>query len=391
MRVPSFKTSSPPRRPAPAVRVALAGTGLLGTLAALLIGSAPVEALSTPNLATFASGSVPVGGTITDTALVGAGSSPTGTVTFKIYGPADTTCMGTPVFTSPAVKLAVPTVSPAYTPTTPGTYQIIAAYSGDTNNSPVAGTCGGVGESVVVTRATPTLTTAASAVSATGTITDTAVLTGGYKPTGAITFNAYGPNDAACASPVFTVAEPASVSTVSTPYHPPAAGAYRWVAHYGGDANNTAVDGSCSDPAEVVTVPAPATGPASQQPACTPAVAQAMASSVLGALASALTGGPGGAFKSDCSSGLRIVLRAKEIRPGNKGYPRHDGFTTIANTLTHSTTTGQLAFSLNAQGVALKAYSTSKHQSLTVFAIVHVRPDHTAVSSEAIQILTLGG
>jgi hypothetical protein len=112
---------------------------------------------------------------------------------------------------------------------------------------------------------------------------------------------------------------------------------------------------------------------------------------VLSALASALTTGTGGGFKTTCSAGLRIVLRAKEIRPGNKGYPRHDGFTTIANTLTHSTTTGQLGFSLNAAGTALRAYAASTGQSLTAFAIVHVRPDHTTVSSEAIQILTLGG
>ncbi|HWH11306.1 MAG TPA: hypothetical protein VG165_09265 [Solirubrobacteraceae bacterium] len=364
--------------------------GLLGALAALLILSPPVRALTTPTLATFASGSVPVGGTITDTAILGSGSSPTGTITFTIYGPTDTKCAGTPVFTSPAVKVAVPTVSPAYTPTAPGTYQIIAAYSGDTNNSAVTGTCGEIAESVAVTQATPTLITAASAVSSAGTLTDTAALTGGYKPTGLITFNAYGPNDATCASPVFTSAEPASTSTVSSAFRPPAAGTYRWIAHYGGDANNTAVAGSCADPAEAVTVPASAIGPAAAQPACSPAVAQAMANSVLSALAAALTGAPGGAFKSDCSSGLRIVLRAKEIRPGNKGFPRHDGFTTMANTLTHSSTTGQLAFSLNSEGTALKAYATSAGQSLTVFAIVHVRPDHTSVSSEAIQILTLG-
>lgn len=390
MRVPSLKISGPASRPARAGRAAIAGAGLVASMAALLILSPPVRALTTPTLASFASGSVPVGGSITDTAILGSGSSPTGTITFSIYGPTDTTCAGTPVFTSPAVKLAVPTISPAYTPTAPGTYHVIASYSGDTNNSAVTGKCGDVGESVAITQATPTLTTAAAAPTTAGTLTDTAALTGGYKPTGVITFNAYGPNDAACATPVFTVAEPASAATVSTAFHPAAAGTYRWIARYGGDANNTAVAGSCADPAEAVTVTASAIGPASQQPACSQAVAQAMANSVLSALAAALTGGPGGSFKTDCSSGLRIVLRAKEIRPGNKGFPRHDGFTTMANTLTHSSTTGQLGFSLNSQGMALKAYATSAGQSLTVFAIVHVRPDHTAVSSEAIQILTLG-
>jgi hypothetical protein len=391
MRVPSLTTSRAGHRPLRPGRLAPGAGGLLATLALLLGVSSPALALSTPNLATIASGSVAVGGTITDTALVGGGASPSGTVTFTIYGPGDTKCANTPVYTSPPVKVAVPTVSPAYQPTAPGTYQIIAAYSGDTNNSPVTGTCGAVGESVVVTQATPTIRTAASAsVAVGGTITDTAVVTGGFEPTGTVTFKAYAPTDTTCSTPVFSSVEPVAVSTVSAPYAPPAAGAYKWIASYSGDANNAAVAGACSDPAEVVTVTPGTAGPSATQPACSQAVAQAMASSILGALASALTGGQSGGFKSTCSAGLRIVLRAKEIRPGNKGSPLHNGYTTIANTLTHSTTNGQLAFSLNAQGIALRAYSQSTNQSLTVFAIVHVRPDHTLVSSEAIQILTLG-
>jgi hypothetical protein len=392
MRVPSFETRSRTRRSDRAGGLAATTAGVIALLAALLVTSAPAQALVTPNLATFASGTVAVGGSITDTALLGAGASPTGTIIFTIYGPGDTKCASTPVFTSPPVKVAVPTVSPAFTPTAPGTYQLTAAYSGDTNNSPVTGTCGAIGEAVLVTQATPTLKTAAGAVTAAGTISDQAVLTGGFQPGGTVTFAAYGPNDATCAAgAVFTATAAASTSVISAPFRPAAGGTYRWIASYSGDANNTPVSGSCSDPAEVVTVPAPATGPPSSQPGCTQAVAQAMASSVLSALASALTTGTGGGFKTTCSAGLRIVLRAKEIRPGNKGYPRHDGFTTIANTLTHSTTTGQLAFSLNAQGTALRAYAQSTGQSLTAFAIVHVRPDHTTVSSEAIQILTLGG
>ncbi len=372
-------------------RSAVAG-GLIATLAMLLGLSAPAGALSTPNLATIASGTVPVGGTITDTALVGGGTNPIGgTIVFTIYGPGDTKCANAPVFTSPAVKVGVPTtVSPPYQATSPGTYQIIAAYSGDANNAAVSGTCGEVGESVLVTQATPALTTAASPVSSAGTISDTAVLTGGFRPAGTVTFRLYGPGDATCSSPVFSAVVAASVSTVSPAFAPASAGAYRWIATYSGDANNATVVGSCSDPAETVTVAAGSSAPAAGQPACSQATAQALASSVLGALTAALTGAPPVGFKTTCSAGLRIVLRAKEIRPGNKGSPRHDGFTTIANNLTHTTTTGQLAFSLNAQGVALKAYALANNRSVTAFAIVHVRPDHTLLSSEAIQILTLG-
>jgi hypothetical protein len=390
MWVPSFNTSGASGRHTRAGRVAFSIGGLLAALAVLLILSPAAEALPTPNLATIASASVPVGGSITDTALLGGGNNPGGTITFSFYGPTDTKCTATPVFTS-TVKVGVPTVSGAYQPTAPGTYNIIAVYPGDANNAPVSGTCGSIEESVAVTQAAPTITTTASpSVGVGGTISDTAVLAGAFKPTGTVTFHAYGPGDTGCATPVFGVAEPVSASTVSAGYAPPTAGVYRWVASYSGDAANAAVASPCGDPAEAVTVTPGTTGPASQQPACAQAVAQAMATSVLTALSSALSGGPAGTFKTTCSSGVRIVLRAKEIRPGNKGYPHHDGYTTIANTLTHSTTTGQLAFSLNAQGTALRAYAQSAHKSLTVFAIVHIRPDHTDVSSEALQILTLG-
>ncbi|MEA2373483.1 MAG: hypothetical protein QOH12_3877 [Solirubrobacteraceae bacterium] len=394
MRAPRFKPRTTTSRPRRSAQRSAAAGGLIATLALLLGLSAPAGAISTPNLATIASGTIPVGATITDTALVGGGTNPIGgTIVFTIYGPGDTKCANAPVFTSPPVKVGVPTtVSPAYQATSPGTYQLIAAYSGDANNAAVSGTCGGIGESVLVTQATPALTTAASPVSSAGTVSDTAVLTGGFKPAGTVTFRLYGPGDATCSSPVFNAVVAASVSTVSPAFHPASAGAYRWIATYSGDANNVTVVGSCSDPAETVSVTAVATGPppAADQPACSQATAQALANSVLAALTAALTGAPAVGFKTTCSAGLRIVLRAKEIRPGNRGFPRHDGFTTIANNLTHTTTTGQLAFSLNAQGIALKAYAAANSRSITAFAIVHVRPDRTLLSSEALQILTLG-
>jgi hypothetical protein len=390
MRVPSFKTSSPTRR-----RGGFRAGALFAALAALLGLAVAASALTTPKLVAVASGTVPVGGTITGTALLGDGANPTGTITFDIYGAGDTKCASQPVFSS-TVAVAPEAVSAPYQPTAPGTYEITAAYSGDAANAAVTTACATPGSAVVVTQATPTLTSTASpSVGLGGGISDTAVLSGSFMPTGTVTFDAYGPGDTTCSTPVFSVVEPAGVSTVSAPYQPPTAGVYQFVASYSGDADNAAVAGSCGAAGEAVTVtPASGSGPgsgsAAAQPACSQAVAQTMAESVLAALSAALTGAPGTAFKTTCSSGVRIVLRAKEIRPGDDGYPRHDGFTTIANTLTHSTTTGALTFSLNSQGTALRAYAQKTGQSLTVFEIVHVRPDRSAVSSEAIQILTAG-
>jgi hypothetical protein len=51
-------------------------------------------------LSTSASGAVTLGGAIHDTAHLSGGSSPTGTLTFRLYAPSDTTCTGDPIFTS---------------------------------------------------------------------------------------------------------------------------------------------------------------------------------------------------------------------------------------------------------------------------------------------------
>jgi uncharacterized repeat protein (TIGR01451 family) len=112
-------------------------------------------------------------------------------------------------------------------------------------------------QQITIGKATPTITTHASGdVPVHGQITDTATLTGGANPTGAITFELYGPNDPTCAgTPVQTTkAVNGNASYTSDPQTPSTPGAYRWIASYGGDANNVAITGGCSDPNEQVTV-----------------------------------------------------------------------------------------------------------------------------------------
>ncbi len=95
-------------------------------------------------------------------------------------------------------------------------------------------------------------------------------------------------------------------------------------------------------------------------------------------------------FTSSVCGGFRFVLRAKEIRAGNPGQPRHDGYTTLANVLV-IIPAGAVTVnaSLLPRGLDLLNYARSVGQSLTVFAIAHVRPAGTTTSSEAIQITTL--
>ena len=92
---------------------------------------------------------------------------------------------------------------------------------------------------------TPRLVTQTAPVAILGTsISDTATLSGGSNPTGTITFSSDGPNDATCANtPVFTssaVAVNGNGSYVSPSFTPTAAGVYRWIAAYSGDASHAA-------------------------------------------------------------------------------------------------------------------------------------------------------
>ena len=218
-----------------------------------------------PAIVTHASAPVAAGGTISDVATLSGGVNPTGTIRFTVFGPNDATCSRAAIFTStrPVSSGNGNYSSAPFTVTMAGTYRFIAAYSGDANNVAVATTCNDANESVVVSPATPAIVTNASAtVPVGGPISDSATLSGGVNPTGTITFTVFGPNDATCTkAPAFTsiVAVTSGNGTYpSGPFVTTAAGTYRFVAAYSGDANNVAVTTLCNDPNESVVV-----GPAS--------------------------------------------------------------------------------------------------------------------------------
>ncbi|WP_394303990.1 choice-of-anchor P family protein [Sphaerimonospora cavernae] len=104
---------------------------------------------ATPSIVTTPSGPVPAGGDVSDTATLSGGSHPTGTVTFKLYGPGDTDC-ATPIATrtgtvsgSGAAESGKVTIGAA------GTYRWAATYSGDAGNNSVTSPCSA--EQVTVT------------------------------------------------------------------------------------------------------------------------------------------------------------------------------------------------------------------------------------------------
>lgn len=118
---------------------------------------------ATSSLSTRSSGATTLGGIVKDSATLSGGGTPTGQITFRLYGPADETCAREPAYTSKpvAVEGSGKYDSPEFTPAAPGTYHWIASYSGDSNDEGAAGSCGEEGESVsVVAAAGPTATTA---------------------------------------------------------------------------------------------------------------------------------------------------------------------------------------------------------------------------------------
>ncbi|GAC1338488.1 MAG: hypothetical protein NVSMB29_04350 [Candidatus Dormibacteria bacterium] len=225
-----------------------------------------VKPKATAKLVTQASAGVTLGGSITDTATLSGGNDPTGTITFDVFGPNDRTdCDSTPVFTSTkTVNGNGNYTSDPFTPSKPGTYQFVAAYGGDPNNTPAGTRCEDPKESTTVTKATPAIGTQASAgVTVGGSISDTAILSGGSHPIGTLTFTVFGPDNATCTGTALgtsTVTVVANGSYTSASFTTSAAGTYRFVAVYSGDADNAGATSPCNAANESVLVSAPAGG-----------------------------------------------------------------------------------------------------------------------------------
>jgi uncharacterized repeat protein (TIGR01451 family) len=220
-------------------------------------GESVVVAKATPTISTTASPGVPIGGSISDMATLSGGDTPSGTVTFSLYGPDDSNCTGAVVTTLPGTVVFGSASSGSFTPATAGTYRWIASYGGDPNNAAISGGCNDSNESVQIAKASPTISTTASpGVSIGGSISDTATLAGGDSPSGTVTFKLYGPDDGNCSGPVVTTLQGtvAAGSASSSSFTPTTAGAYRWIASYGGDPNNQGIAGRCSDSNESVQV-----------------------------------------------------------------------------------------------------------------------------------------
>jgi hypothetical protein len=172
---------------------------------------------------------------LTDPATLSSRFFPTGTITFSLN-------LGSTIVDTETVTVngngsySTPT---GLFPTSTGLYDWTVQYSGDSNN-PGAASAFAV-ESVAP--ASPSLTTTPGGTVALGSsnkLTDVATLSGGFNPTGTITFTLDSPGNTTVDTETVTVNGNGTYTT-PTGFIPFAAGTDDWTAIYSGDVNNLIV------------------------------------------------------------------------------------------------------------------------------------------------------
>lgn len=198
-----------------------------------------------PTIATtLSTEAVSVGGTVHDSAaLTGMTSTAGGTVTYTVY--TDSACtQGARDAGTVTVTNGVVPDSNALVFNTAGDFYWQAVYSGDADNNGATSVC--TSEHLVVNEAQPAVATAQDLIP-----NDNFTLSGGFSPTGTITFNLYAPSDATCSlAPALTqtvnvTSGNGTYGTTNTTFHATTAGTWRWASTYSGDANNAAVSSAC--------------------------------------------------------------------------------------------------------------------------------------------------
>jgi hypothetical protein len=211
----------------------------------------------TPTLGTtFSASSVIVGGTTSDAAtLTGGTSTAGGTVTYYLFG--NGVCNGASIdsYTVTVTNGVVPNSKNfIITSVGSGKLSFTAIYSGDNNNAGTTSSCEGP---IAVKKASPTLSTTASSYSITagGSVTDTATLTGTTSDAGGtVTFELW--DDGSCGGGGGSIVQSYSVtvtggSVPSVIFTINTSGSYSIGAHYSGDTNNNSATSGCEG---VITV-----------------------------------------------------------------------------------------------------------------------------------------
>jgi hypothetical protein len=214
-------------------------------------------AQASPGLTGTATASVTVGGTISDSATLSGGFNPGGSLVFRAYGPGDSTCTGTVQYQSPPepVNGNGPYSPAGFATAAAGPYRWTVSYSGDGNNEVANLSCGAAEQTSTATKAAPTMTGSASDSVVNAAIHDEVTLSGGFSPSGEVTFAVFGPGDSGCSTALQTETVPLqSGHATSAGFTPPEAGEFRWTAVYAGDDNNETVGLGCGVANQASTV-----------------------------------------------------------------------------------------------------------------------------------------
>jgi hypothetical protein len=203
-----------------------------------------LPSLVSPTLTTAPGPTVVLGSTtkLTDTATLAGGSNLTGNILFTLASGGKSIDVeivgvnGNGTYSTPT----------GYTPSGTGTFQWTASYTGDVNNN-AAGPSSP--ESEKVSAASPTLATTPGATIVQGSgakLTDSAALSGGFNPTGTITFTLVAPNGATVGTPA-TVTVTGNATYTAPGVVPSTSGTYTWKVSYSGDSNNSAASPSSAE------------------------------------------------------------------------------------------------------------------------------------------------
>jgi hypothetical protein len=197
-----------------------------------------------------------------DSATIGGGNNPTGTLRFMLTNPGGSleyteiiNVNGNGTYNTTVGLL--PSVITGGT----GTYQWEASYGGDSNNNPVASPAGS--EPETVNPASPTITTVDGGTVVLGNgvaLSDSATLAGGYNPGRSITFTLFAPGGLIVDKEIVGINGNGTYAT-PTGYLPSGtgtlAGTYQWEASYGGDGYNNPVASPVGSEPEIVNVATP--------------------------------------------------------------------------------------------------------------------------------------
>jgi len=198
-----------------------------------------------------------------DTAPATPSNGVFGTITFKVYGPFQTstaTCTGTPAATSTktVVSGTLSYNSADFSPTDPGYYNWTAEYApgtGDVNNVAVSATCGANNEQFQVQQFNPALTTAQTV-----TIKDSATITvsGGGALAGSAHFQPFSDSSCTAGNELAAVqdvavagASPQTVSTTAMTITTTTPTIYWKVSYTSTNASQTGIAATCTENASI--------------------------------------------------------------------------------------------------------------------------------------------